>query len=97
MKKFDRSKLGFTTGVQMTSRSLTIAPTKSCRCPIRSSMMSCGGSRRGWGVFHKPETGGPVHVVPMGDTRDHFFDDCWCPWHIEDGIVVHEAADGRPE
>ena len=40
-----------------------------------------------------------LHVYPLNDYRDHVIDptvDCWChPTMTEDGIVVHNAIDGR--
>lgn len=40
-----------------------------------------------------------MHVYPLHDYREHVIDpkvDCWCrPTLTEDGIVVHNAMDGR--
>lgn len=39
----------------------------------------------------------PFHIVPVNDTRLHITDggDCWCEPAREDGLVIHNAADGR--
>lgn len=44
------------------------------------------------------ETGGPPHVTPIADLREHVLDElCWCRPFIEDGIVVHNSMDRREE
>ena len=38
------------------------------------------------------------HVVPCGDLKRHQLDPvCWCTPVIEDGIVIHNAADRRED
>ncbi len=40
--------------------------------------------------------GWAVHVVPVDDRRRHDSDfGCWCGPRIEDGVVIHAAADRR--
>lgn len=45
------------------------------------------------------ETDDEVHVVPIGDTREHVCSkDCWCEPEEDDeepDIWLHNAADGR--
>jgi hypothetical protein len=40
---------------------------------------------------------GDLHIIPENDSIDHeTTSDCECrPWRDEDGIWVHNAADGR--
>jgi hypothetical protein len=42
---------------------------------------------------------GLVHVVPVGDLREHFLSlSCWCrPRTDELGVVVHHSLDRREE
>ena len=39
------------------------------------------------------------HVVPEGDLKDHITDgtDCWCHPEEDDGVIVHNSADGRED
>lgn len=39
----------------------------------------------------------PSQVYPIGDLRPHTLkgSDCWCKPEILDGIVIHNAMDGR--
>lgn len=39
----------------------------------------------------------PLHVVPCNDLREHDTDgeECWCCPRLEDGVVIHNSADGR--
>jgi hypothetical protein len=38
----------------------------------------------------------PYHIMPESDFREHTFNDCWCkPLANEDGVIVHNSADGR--
>jgi hypothetical protein len=37
-----------------------------------------------------------LHVIPMGDLREHEATAaCWCVPVEDDGVVVHNALDGR--
>lgn len=40
-----------------------------------------------------------VHVVPIGDLREHITDFgggwCWCNPDVNDGVVVHHSMDER--
>ena len=41
-----------------------------------------------------------VHVSPINDTFEHVLEghDCWCgPEVAEDGVVIHNSADGRDD
>lgn len=64
-------------------------------------------SPRGWMAI-EPDDGGPNHVVPVKDDRQHvvgelagLFGDlmvkgsCWCRPKIVEGVVVHHATDHR--
>jgi hypothetical protein len=36
------------------------------------------------------------HVYPLGDLREHYASlECWCVPVEDDGVVVHNALDGR--
>lgn len=42
----------------------------------------------------------PSQILPASDTREHklctYTSNCWCePTYTEEGILVHNAADGR--
>lgn len=38
----------------------------------------------------------PYHIIPEKDFREHSFENCWCNPRInEDGVYVHNSADGR--
>ncbi len=38
----------------------------------------------------------PPEVVPRNDLREHVFGrKCWCKPFEEDGVIVHNSADGR--
>lgn len=60
------------------------------RIPIRSEVHACGGGR-------------DVHVVPIGDLREHEETlACWCGPRLQRAdpestayVVVHHSADGR--
>ena len=42
--------------------------------------------------------GGLVHVVPVGDLREHFLTvACWCQPTEDRGVVVHHSLDRREE
>lgn len=37
-----------------------------------------------------------AHVLPVEDTREHQISfDCWCGPRCEEGLVIHNADDGR--
>lgn len=37
-----------------------------------------------------------IHVIPLNDTHDHQQSErCHCEPRIEDGVVIHNAFDGR--
>lgn len=39
-----------------------------------------------------------IHVMPIGDLREHLFEDCWCrPLQDEDepSVIIHNAMDER--
>lgn len=45
-----------------------------------------------WGIYELDE----IHVAPIGDMRSHEFSGaCWCDPIIDDGLVIHNSADGR--
>lgn len=38
----------------------------------------------------------PAEVTPLKDLRDHASGvGCWCKPFMEDGVIVHNALDGR--
>lgn len=49
-----------------------------------------------WNIVEKPN-GSKLHIVPANDIRVHGGDDCWCGPTMDDGVMVHHAADGREE
>lgn len=53
--------------------------------------MGTSGWRREWGGDM------PIQVYPEGDLREHITDGhaCWCGAEEEDGVIVHNSADGR--
>jgi hypothetical protein len=39
-----------------------------------------------------------VHVVPIGDLREHFLtQSCWCQPRVDEGVIVHHSLDRREE
>ena len=37
-----------------------------------------------------------LHIMPIGDLRDHSDDKkCWCNPVYDDGLYIHNAMDGR--
>lgn len=37
-----------------------------------------------------------IHVVPLGDLREHVSSlDCWCKPRDDDGVVIHNSMDQR--
>lgn len=47
------------------------------------------------------DPGKRTHVIPMNDIQEHICDvgtTCWCnPTVDEDGVVIHNSADGRED
>jgi hypothetical protein len=38
----------------------------------------------------------PLEVVPLDDLREHIEGDgCWCRPRVDEGVIVHNSADGR--
>lgn len=48
---------------------------------------------------HTEPQGDNPHVYPLGDTRTHSVgnDPCWCNPQEQDGVIVHNSADGRED
>lgn len=52
----------------------------------------------GFGWIHLP-FGKHVHVLPLNDTKEHEVggDTCWCDPEVDDGVMIHNAADERED
>lgn len=49
-----------------------------------------------WEVFALDN--GELHVIPADDTKLHDGStDCWCSPHDDEGVWVHNSADGREQ
>ena len=55
-------------------------------------------ARKGWEIVAE---GDDVHVIPLGDHKEHDVDDhCWCATTRQDDapwVVTHHSADKREE
>lgn len=53
--------------------------------------------RKPW--LSKASDGKPVHVYPLDDLKAHTLSGrrCWCKPQVIQGVIVHNAADGREE
>jgi hypothetical protein len=36
-----------------------------------------------------------IQVIPVNDLREHSLADCWCQPFDDEGVLVHNSADGR--
>lgn len=44
----------------------------------------------------EPKMSNDVHIIPINDYREHVESmDCWCRPSHDDGVVIHNAMDGR--
>lgn len=50
-----------------------------------------------WHVAKDPHRPDYEHVVPLNDTKDHRYTDCWCQPELDGYAIGHNAHDHRED